>query len=54
MEVSINYCRDLFEEATITRMLGHYKQLLSEVLAQPDLDRGAFPAHCRGTPSVTG
>lgn len=36
LALSVNYCRDLFEEATIARMMNHYRQLLTGVLAEPD------------------
>lgn len=36
LELSMNYCTGLFKEVTITRMLGHFRQVLSAALAQPD------------------
>jgi amino acid adenylation domain-containing protein len=36
LEGSIEYCTDLFSKATIGRMLGHFKELLSSVVKQPD------------------
>jgi amino acid adenylation domain-containing protein/non-ribosomal peptide synthase protein (TIGR01720 family)/FkbM family methyltransferase len=32
---SIEYCTDLYKEESILRMLGHYKQLLASIVAQP-------------------
>ena len=33
--IEINYCTDLFEEATIDRMFAHYQELLTAVVATP-------------------
>ncbi|HEY0366068.1 MAG TPA: amino acid adenylation domain-containing protein, partial [Pyrinomonadaceae bacterium] len=33
---SLEYSTDLFDDATITRMLGHYRQLLSAIVENPD------------------
>src|SRR5262249_1350637 len=34
---------DLFEDATITRLLGHYQTLLEAVVAEPDLPLARLP-----------
>ncbi|WP_212004915.1 non-ribosomal peptide synthase/polyketide synthase [Chitinophaga sp. HK235] len=33
---SLEYCTDLFEEQTINRMIGHFRQLLKAILQAPD------------------
>ena len=36
LQVSIEYCSDLYQEATIRRMFGHYEQLLRSVVKDAD------------------
>ncbi|MDQ3652504.1 MAG: amino acid adenylation domain-containing protein [Acidobacteriota bacterium] len=36
LKVTLEYSTDLFEAETITRMLGHFQNLLSEIVADPD------------------
>src|SRR5205085_2167227 len=43
LHVSIEYCRDLFEEATVTRILDHYRVLLEGAVANPELRLGELP-----------
>ncbi|MCW3467113.1 non-ribosomal peptide synthase/polyketide synthase [Chitinophaga nivalis] len=33
--LNVEYCTDLFKEATIIQMMGHYEQLLKAIVAQP-------------------
>src|SRR5947207_3239589 len=40
---TIEYSTDLFEEATIRRLLGHYQTLLEAVVADPDLKLSRLP-----------
>src|ERR1043165_1557795 len=35
LTVDLNYSTELFERGTIRRMLGHFEQLLGDVVAQP-------------------
>jgi amino acid adenylation domain-containing protein len=35
LRCSFEYCTDLFEEATVNRMLGHYRTLLEAIVADP-------------------
>ncbi|RDV12934.1 amino acid adenylation domain-containing protein, partial [Pontibacter diazotrophicus] len=35
--ITVEYCKDLFRASTVKRMLGHYQQLLLQVLKQPEL-----------------
>ena len=35
LDCKIEYCKDLFAEATIQRMVGHFNRLLESVIAQP-------------------
>ncbi len=35
LEISVEYCTDLFSEPTIKRMIAHYKQLLGSIVKQP-------------------
>jgi amino acid adenylation domain-containing protein len=39
----MEYCTDLFHEATIERMLGHFKELLNAVVISPHQKIGALP-----------
>jgi non-ribosomal peptide synthetase component F len=39
LEVRVEYATDLFDEATIARMLGHYHTLLEQIVAYPDRSR---------------
>ena len=36
LDLSIEYCTDLFHKATIARMAGHYEQLLQAILSGPE------------------
>src|SRR5262249_38520814 len=40
---TVEYNTDLFEDATITRLLGHYQTLLESVVAEPDLPLARLP-----------
>ncbi len=40
---AVEYCTDLFDEATITRMLGHFQTLLEGVIADPDRQLSELP-----------
>ena len=40
---SLQYNTDLFDDATITRMLGHLRRLLEGVVAKPDEGIGYLP-----------
>jgi hypothetical protein len=37
LQVKLNYNADLFERDTITRMLGHFKNILQQVVEEPDI-----------------
>jgi amino acid adenylation domain-containing protein/non-ribosomal peptide synthase protein (TIGR01720 family) len=37
LQVKLNYNADLFERDTITRMLGHFKNILQQVVDEPDI-----------------
>ncbi|MEZ0372951.1 MAG: amino acid adenylation domain-containing protein, partial [Candidatus Sericytochromatia bacterium] len=39
----IEYNRDLFDATTITRLLGHFEQLLQAIVAQPETPVGSLP-----------
>jgi non-ribosomal peptide synthetase component F len=39
----LSYCKDLFREETVDRMLGHYRELLGSIVAGPDQRIGALP-----------
>ena len=43
MTLLMEYATDLFDAATIDRMLGHLKTLLESVVASPDLSVGSLP-----------
>ncbi|MGH7580839.1 MAG: non-ribosomal peptide synthetase, partial [Gemmatimonadales bacterium] len=43
LTATLEYSTDLFEPATITRMLGHFEKLLEEVAADPDRRVSALP-----------
>ncbi len=43
LKVTIEYSTDLFEEATIDRMLGHFQTLLEGIVANPDQSIGTLP-----------
>jgi amino acid adenylation domain-containing protein len=43
LEIAFEYNTDLFEAATIKRMLGHYRVLLEEVVKNPDRRLGQLP-----------
>lgn len=36
IDMAVEYCTDLFTAATIQRMMGHYRQLLTEVISNPE------------------
>ncbi|MET8229845.1 amino acid adenylation domain-containing protein [Micromonospora sp. NPDC005298] len=36
LRVEAEYCTDLFDEATVARLVGHWRQLLGEAVATPD------------------
>ena len=40
MEVSLTYARDVFDEATVARMLDHYVRLLAQIGARGDAHLG--------------
>src|SRR5262245_18020632 len=40
---TVEYNTDLFDEVTITRLLGHYRTLLEAVVADPDLKVSRLP-----------
>ncbi|RDV11082.1 amino acid adenylation domain-containing protein, partial [Pontibacter diazotrophicus] len=35
LQLNVEYCADLFSEATVSRMMGHYERLLSLLVAEP-------------------
>jgi non-ribosomal peptide synthetase component F len=39
----MEYSTDLFDVATVDRMLAHYRKLLEEIIADPDQPIGAIP-----------
>jgi amino acid adenylation domain-containing protein len=41
--VGITYRKDLFEEATIQRMAGHYRRILEELVSHPEQKLGRLP-----------
>jgi non-ribosomal peptide synthetase component F len=43
LELTLEYSTDLFEAATVDRMLGHYGILLEEIVLHPDQPIGALP-----------
>ncbi|MGN7996791.1 non-ribosomal peptide synthase/polyketide synthase, partial [Chitinophaga sp. 22308] len=43
LKLTVEYCTDLFEEATIERMARHFRQLLYAVAATPSATVGALP-----------
>ena len=43
LEATLEYNRDLFDDATITRMLGHLQVLLEGIVADPDRPISALP-----------
>jgi amino acid adenylation domain-containing protein len=43
LEGEITYCTDLFDSATITRMIGHWQHLLEAIAANPDLRVADLP-----------
>ncbi|ASZ12182.1 non-ribosomal peptide synthetase [Chitinophaga pendula] len=43
VQLSLTYCRDLFDEATMTRMLQHYGQLLEAIVKNRQAPVGALP-----------
>jgi amino acid adenylation domain-containing protein len=43
LTAAVEYNTDLFEEATILRLLGHYQTLLEAVVADPDLKLSRLP-----------
>jgi non-ribosomal peptide synthetase component F len=43
LRLSLEYSTDLFDAATVDRMLAHYQLLLEEVIADPDQPIGAIP-----------
>src|SRR5262249_10081885 len=43
MTATVEYNTDLFEEATIRRLLGHYQTLLEAVVIDPDLKLSRLP-----------
>ncbi|MGN7996499.1 non-ribosomal peptide synthase/polyketide synthase [Chitinophaga sp. 22308] len=42
IQVELEYCVDLFSEATMQRMVTHYLQLLRSIVANPTVQVGAF------------
>ncbi|MGZ5134617.1 MAG: non-ribosomal peptide synthetase, partial [Flavitalea sp.] len=40
---SVNYCTDLYSEATIRRMMAHFKELLSSIVKEPQQRIGMLP-----------
>ena len=43
MDISVEYCTDLYNESTIKRMLSHYNELLQSVVKSPDEKIGVLP-----------
>jgi non-ribosomal peptide synthetase component F len=43
LQLTLEYSSDLFEPATVDRMLAHFRVLLVAVVAQPDRPVGALP-----------
>jgi amino acid adenylation domain-containing protein len=43
LDITMEYSTDLFEEATIERMFGHFATLLQEAVADPDRSVGTVP-----------
>ncbi|MDB5134737.1 MAG: amino acid adenylation domain protein [Mucilaginibacter sp.] len=43
MKGVVEYCTDLYSEATVSRMIDHYKMLLVSVADQPDQKTGRLP-----------
>jgi amino acid adenylation domain-containing protein len=43
LRASLEYCRDLFDEATVQRMLGHLEMLLGAIVADPSLPVADLP-----------
>ncbi|WP_162052138.1 non-ribosomal peptide synthetase [Pontibacter pamirensis] len=36
IEINVEYCKDIFKTSTVQRMLGHYQELLRQVLQHPE------------------
>jgi non-ribosomal peptide synthetase component F len=45
LDVNVTYSRDLFDPATIARLLLHFEELLAEVTAAPQRSIGALPRY---------
>ena len=43
LEAEVEYCTDMFDAETITRLLGHYEALLKGIVANPDERIGQLP-----------
>ncbi|HMQ67796.1 MAG TPA: non-ribosomal peptide synthase/polyketide synthase, partial [Ignavibacteria bacterium] len=43
MDISVEYCTDLYKENTISRMLIHYNELLQSIVKSPDEKIGLLP-----------
>ncbi|MEJ7738035.1 MAG: amino acid adenylation domain-containing protein [Chitinophagaceae bacterium] len=43
LRATVEYCTDLYHEQTITRMMGHFQELLSAIVKQPDEKVGLLP-----------
>ncbi|RAJ29156.1 non-ribosomal peptide synthetase [Pedobacter cryoconitis] len=43
IEISVEYCTDLFKSATIDRMFGNYQQLLASILSKPSQEIDQLP-----------
>jgi amino acid adenylation domain-containing protein len=43
LRLTMEYCSDLFDPATVDRMLAHYRILLESIVAQPDQPVGLLP-----------
>ncbi|MHA4812690.1 condensation domain-containing protein, partial [Flavitalea flava] len=65
LEGNIEYCTDLYREETISRMIGHYKELLTSIIWEPGLkiddfsmlttpERESILSFGGNTPSVIG
>lgn len=43
LQVSVEYCTDLYREETIVRMMAHFKELLGSIVKAPDQRIGILP-----------
>ena len=48
LSASLEYSTDLFDDATITRMIGHFQSLLSSIVADPDQPISELPLLTEG------